>query len=105
MKSYVAVLKTKPSTVLEDIARAMKLAQEANADFMAIECVLDESITKHRLEQRLKEGSVSDGRWEIYESQKQDFHKIMELPQQNHIIVDTSQPVNDIIKAVWERIY
>jgi len=89
----------------EERARAMKLARETKADFIAIECILDENTIKRRLEQRLKEGSVSDGRWEIYASQKQDFHKIMELPQQNHIIVDTSQPVNDIIKAVWERIY
>ncbi len=86
-------------------ARARSLAEETNADFVVIECTLDEKTIKSRLEQRLKEGSVSDGRWEVYESQKQDFDKIMELSSQNHIIVDTSQPVSDIIKAIWERIY
>ncbi len=86
-------------------ARAMSLAEEAKADFIVIECKLAENTIKSRLEQRLKEDSVSDGRWEIYESQKQDFDTIMEFPRQSHIIVDTSQPVSDIVKAIWERIY
>lgn len=86
-------------------ATARRLADEANADFLVIECTLDAATIKKRLEQRLKETSTSDGRWEIYQSQKQDFDKIMEFPPQNHIIVDTSQPVSDIVTGIRERIY
>ncbi len=86
-------------------ATAKSLADEANADFLVIECALDAGTIKKRLEQRLKETSTSDGRWEIYQSQKQDFDKIMEFPPQNHIIVDTSKPVSDIVAGILERIY
>jgi len=89
----------------QDRLLAVSLAAEAKADFTVIECTLDEQIIKSRLEQRLKEGSVSDGRWEIYESQKRDFDKIMEFSPQNHIIVDTSRPAGDIITMISERIY
>ena len=88
-----------------DRLRARSLAEEAKADFAVIECILDEDTVKSRLEQRLKkEGSVSDGRWEIFESQKQDFDKVTEFPSENHIILDTSQPMSNIIKIVLERI-
>jgi len=80
--------------------QAKKLADEMQSEFGVLECTLDESSIKKRLERRLKEGSVSDGRWEIYESQKRDFDKIDEFPTQNHIILDTSQPMSNIVKAV-----
>lgn len=87
----------------QDRARAKILAEEAEADFIVIECVLSEGIIKTRLEQRLKESSVSDGRWEIFEAQKQGFDEINEFPSQNHIIFDTSKPVSNIIKTISER--
>jgi len=89
----------------QDRLLAGSLAAELKADFLVIECTLDEDIVKSRLEQRLKKGSVSDGRWEIFESQKRDFDKIMEFSLQNHIIVDTSRPAGDIITMISERIY
>lgn len=89
----------------EERVRAKSLAEEMNANFMVIECILDEKNIKSRLERRLKESSISDGRWEIYLSQKQDFDKIMEFQPENHIIVDTSQPVSNILKIILERIY
>ena len=89
----------------EDRLRAGRLAEESGADFMVMECVLNEEAVKSRLEQRLREGSVSDGRWEIFELQKQDFDEVNELPRQNHIILDTSQPVSNIVEKILERIW
>jgi hypothetical protein len=85
--------------------QAKKLADEAKVDFAILECTLDESNVKKRLEQRLKEGSVSDGRWEIYQSQKKDFDKIDEFPPENHVVLDTSQPIGIIIRKVLERLF
>ena len=85
--------------------RAKNLADKEKIEFIAIECTASEEIIKSRLDQRLKQGSISDGRWEIFESQKQDFDEITELPAQNHIILDTSQPMSNIIKTISERIW
>ena len=70
---------------------------------MVIECRLDDETAKSRLGKRLEEGSVSDGRWEIFESQKKDFDNIEEFPPQNHIVIDTSQPISDIVKIIIEE--
>jgi aminoglycoside phosphotransferase family enzyme/predicted kinase len=89
----------------QDRLQARTLAEEAKADFAVVECLLDEETVKRHLEQRLKEGSASDGRWEIFEQQKQDFDKITEFTSENHIILDTSQPMSNIVKMVSERIF
>ncbi len=85
--------------------QAKKLADEVNADFAVLECRLDEKMVKKYLEQRLREGSVSDGRWEVYLHQKATFDEINEFPDRDHIVLDTAQPMSDIVKAVSERIY
>jgi len=84
--------------------RARKLAEESGADFAVIECILDEETVRKRLEQRAKEGSVSDGRWEIFESQKRDFDKITEIPTQKHIVLDTSQPLDENINLILDEV-
>jgi aminoglycoside phosphotransferase family enzyme/predicted kinase len=89
----------------QDRLQARSLAEETKADFAVVECLLDEETVRSHLEQRLKEGSVSDGRWEIFEQQKQDFDKITEFPSKNYIILDTSQPMSNIVKMVSERIW
>ena len=91
--------------IREGRLQAKKLADEMNADFAVVECRLDEEIVKQYLEQRLKEGSISDGRWEIYEQQKRTFDEINEFPARDHIVLDTSQPMSNIVKIVSERIF
>jgi predicted kinase len=89
----------------QDRLQARSLAEETKAGFAVVECRLDEETVKRHLEQRLKEGPVSDGRWEIYEQQKQGFDKITEFTSENHIILDTSQPMSNIVKMISERIF
>jgi len=88
----------------EERLRARKLAEEVGADFFIVECILGEENIKQRLAQRLKEGSTSDGRWEIYELQKSQFEPVVEMPPTNHVIIDTSQPVEKIIRQVLDKI-
>ncbi len=87
-----------------DRLQARKIADKIGADFLVIECILDEEIAKKRLEQRLKEGTISDGRWEIFEPQKQDFERVVEFPPESHIIVDTAQSLSKIIGLILKKV-
>ncbi|HIE16972.1 MAG TPA: hypothetical protein EYP71_02115 [Dehalococcoidia bacterium] len=88
-----------------DRLQARSLAEETNADFAVVECTLSKEMVKSRLERRLQEGTVSDGRWEIFEQQKRDFDKITEFPAENHLILDTSQSMSNIVSIITERIF
>jgi predicted kinase len=56
-----------------------------------VECVCPEATIQKRLEARLADGEeASDGRWEIFQAQKNDFEKIIEMPVQSHLVMDTS---------------
>ena len=84
--------------------KARELAEELGADFFIVECSLDEKTIKQRLARRLEEVSTSDGRWEIYQPQKRAFDPVVEVPPQNHVIIDTSKPVEENIRQVLDKI-
>jgi aminoglycoside phosphotransferase family enzyme/predicted kinase len=88
----------------EERLKAKRLAEETGADFFIIECTLDEEGIKKRLAQRLEQGSASDGRWEIYQPQKTAFEPVIEVPPQNHVIIDTSKPVEENIRRVLDKV-
>jgi predicted kinase len=80
---------------------AREMAQNEIADFLAVECRLDEAVVKERLVNRGE--TVSDGRWEIYLEQKKVFEPVVEIPPEEHIVVDTSRPVGDIVgEILWK---
>jgi aminoglycoside phosphotransferase family enzyme/predicted kinase len=89
----------------EERLKARQLAKKMSADFIIIECTLDEESIKKRLAQRLEAGSASDGRWEIYQPQKKQFQPVVEVPPQNHVIIDTAKPVEENIRQVLDKIY
>ena len=77
--------------------KAKEAASRIGADFVVIECVCPEDEIKSRLDRRAhKTKEPSDGRWEIFQSQKADFEPINgnpempELPDRAHIVIDTS---------------
>jgi aminoglycoside phosphotransferase family enzyme/predicted kinase len=84
--------------------KAKGLASDIGADFIIIECTLDEESIKQRLAQRLEQGSISDGRWEIYKPQKRQFQPVIEVPPKNHVIIDTSLPIEETVKQVLDKI-
>ena len=88
----------------EDRQKALKLAEETQANFLVVECILDEAIVRQRLEHRLKGATVSDGRPEVYEFQKRNFQPITEVPPEQHYIIDTAQPLPEQITRVVESI-
>ncbi len=89
----------------EERLSAKRLAQEAGADFFIIECRLDEKNIKERLVQRLKGETISDGRWEIYQPQKEAFEPVREATPPKHAIIDTSKPLEENIRQILGKVY
>lgn len=74
----------------EERIRATQAAIQAGADFFVLECVCSESVVKERLTRRRGDSSeASDGRWELYASQKSQFDPVTEIEPKSHLVVDT----------------
>ncbi len=84
--------------------RAKGIAEGVRADFFILEVTLEEGLTRQRLAQRLKQDSVSDGRWQIYQQQQGVLEPVTEVLPQNRVIIDTSRPVDDYIRQVLSNI-
>ncbi len=79
--------------------RLIELAEAAGARIHFIFCSCSEDVIRERLAARQTEdGSVSDGRWEIYLKQKEHFADPASLP--GMIRVDTSMPVEDALNFI-----
>jgi len=76
------------------------LAEKLAVPFYIVVTVCPEYIAKERLEERMKSPcTVSDGRWELFRKQAEDF----ELPaadEERLICVDTSLPTRDTIDTI-----
>jgi uncharacterized protein len=84
--------------------RAARIAEEAGADWMIVECRLSPELTRKRLLQRLGEVSASDGRWEIYERQLNWFQRVKKAVPEHYALIDTSEPVAQNIRRILDRI-
>jgi aminoglycoside phosphotransferase family enzyme/predicted kinase len=81
------------------------LALRKGADFFIIECTCPEDIIRKRLEERMSQNEeASDGRWEIFEAQKEDFDSIDETSPRSHIILDTSKTPEENMAESISRI-
>ena len=85
--------------------KAFEAAKEMNAEFLCIEFICPEQEIKKRLTKRFesKEG-ISDGRWEIYLSQKASFEAVDEFSLEHHLVVDTSEPLQESINKIKKRL-
>ena len=88
----------------EERLKAAAIAARSGADFTVVECSLAETVVKKRLAERLKLGSVSDGRWEIYLPQKKNFEPVNEVPENAHITINTAKPVESYISDLIGKI-
>ena len=69
----------------------MHLAEKLGVRFYLLECFCPDNITRRRLEKRLlKNDNASDGRWDLFQKQKNDFETIQEIPEKSHLKMDTS---------------
>jgi hypothetical protein len=84
---------------------ALRLAREAGARFLAVECEADEALVWQRLSQRSgEERAVSDGRWEIYQAQQEQREPVDELPFGSHAALDAGRPLREQVDAVLRHL-
>ncbi len=89
----------------EERARVTRLAEEKGADLLVLECRLGEAEARRRLGRRIKEKVTSDGRWEIFQLQKESFDPVGDFPAHQHCILDTSHPIDETIQVIWSRLW
>jgi aminoglycoside phosphotransferase family enzyme/predicted kinase len=81
-----------------------ELARASGVRFVFVECRASVEESKRRLEQRARTRSVSDGRLAIFDEFVARFEPVTELPESEHVIVDTTLPVEQNVRALSERI-
>jgi len=71
--------------------KATDLAKQLGVRFYILECVCPDGITRKRLEKRMRDNdNASDGRWDLFQQQKEDFDPIDEIPAGCYLKIDTS---------------
>lgn len=83
-------------------ARVRAMAQRQGVRFRFVECRVDPDIARQRLRERAERASVSDGRLEIFDDFVARWETVDELPAEEHLVLDTSRPVEDDLAAVRE---
>lgn len=85
--------------------KAVQMAQRLNIPFYVIECTCRDEIVKMRLDKRVQEKTnASDGRWEIFQEQKNDFDEINEIAAENYFKIDTSEDPESVRQNIIQRI-
>jgi len=87
-----------------DRAAARRLAREAGVPFYFIECRAPLEECRARLARRSMAPSVSDGREEILDAFVARFEPIAELPEDEHIVIDTTKPFTGNVSLLRSKI-
>jgi aminoglycoside phosphotransferase family enzyme/predicted kinase len=89
----------------EQRIKAMQLAANLGVRFYILECTCPENIIYQRLKKRaLKDNSVSDGRWDLFQAQKDDFEPINEIPPEHYLKIDTATHPEAMRQKIIEKI-
>jgi hypothetical protein len=85
-------------------AGAVQLGATTGVPLLVLECRADEATVRSRLERRrANPQAVSDGRWEIYRGQLEQFEPPDEIPQHERIVLDRSRPVEELMGTLAEH--
>ncbi|MBI4915325.1 MAG: AAA family ATPase [Acidobacteria bacterium] len=77
---------------------ALKLAKRLGVPFLLLECRTSEAVIRQRLDKRAtRNGSVSDGRWEIYHAQLGEWEPPDDIPPDERIVLDRSKPIEALL--------
>jgi len=83
-------------------AGARELARGLRVPFRFVECRVPADVSRARLARR--NGGPSDGRLAIFDEFAARFESVTELPESEHIVVNTARPVDDALAALRARI-
>lgn len=86
-----------------DQVRLLAAELEIPCTFVLCQCGGDE--VKRRLAERARDPqAVSDGRWEIYLTQKETFEAPADVPAADLVIMNTEAPVADLLAELSRRL-
>lgn len=86
-------------------AAAHALAGRAGASFVCVECVASEEIVRARLRTRQTDAAaISDAGLDVWLDQRRHFEAIDELAPDEHIVIDTGQPLDRATGDAFQRI-
>jgi predicted kinase len=74
---------------------ARELASTYGVPFRFVECRANDAACRTRLIERAEQPDVSDGRLAIFDAFAARFEPITELPASEHIVIDTTRPVDE----------
>jgi aminoglycoside phosphotransferase family enzyme/predicted kinase len=78
--------------------RIIDLAASLKAPLTVIECEAPEQVVRQRQQQRQSEAwTASEGRWEVYLAQKQQYEPPDEVPSARRLRIDTTRPLGEQI--------
>lgn len=80
--------------------QAKALAERRGVAFRFVECRADPEVCRARLRERAKGQPVSDGRLEIFDDFVASWETVDELPDGEHIVVDTARPRQDSVAEI-----
>ncbi len=107
-----ALLQAGKSTILDgsfkkeaERKKALELSVQAHADLLFIECQCSEPTIQRRLAQRaLDPKEPSDGRWEIFVDQREDYEPIQSVPPELYLPLNTEESVGECLEKVFHRL-
>ncbi len=82
--------------------KARELSDQTNSNFLILNTVMPEKKVKNYLQKRVQKKSISDGRWEVYEKQKDSFEKLSS--NEKYIQIDVSNNSFDYQLKVFNKI-
>jgi predicted kinase len=92
LKNAIKISREKGLVIIDATFSSEKYQQmllNCGEDFIFIYCFADDDVIKDRLEKRIKDkNEVSDGRWEIYLKQKENFNGFI-IPEEKILKVNT----------------
>jgi predicted kinase len=90
-----------------DRRAAVALAKgHPSAQAWIVECRLPEAEVRRRLDRRVQgRDSSSDGRWELFHRQREEWEPVGEVPSSRHILLDTGGGVRDTMAGLLRRLY
>lgn len=90
------------STAMRCAAR--DVARVRGVPFLFIECIAPAEICRDRLREREATTRVSDGRLAIFDDFCARWENVGEIPEREHVRVDTSRPIEETLASLRERL-
>jgi aminoglycoside phosphotransferase family enzyme/predicted kinase len=83
---------------------ARDLARTHGVPFRFVECRAEVNLARARLAERERRAGVSDGRLTIFDAFRLRFEPVVELPSDEHVVLDTSRPLEETDAVLRARL-